>query len=102
MFKVGLLHFVFLSLTLFSIGVFGVLWQRRNLLIVLLCIELMLLAANINMVAFARHFGDVTGQLFTLLIFAVAAAESAIGLALFMVYFRLTNGLEIAKSQEEG
>lgn len=95
MFEVGLPHYLALAATLFVLGLFGLLLNRRNLLRALLSIELMLLSANINFAAFARHLDDVTGHVFVLFSFAIAAAESAIGLALFIVYFKTHHTLTI-------
>ena len=84
---ITLAHFVGLSFVVFTIGVVGVL-VRRNLLTVLMSIELILLAVNINLVAFSAFLGDLTGQIFTLFVLTVAAAEAAIGLAILVVLFR--------------
>lgn len=97
MLEVELIHYLVLAATLFSLGAFGLVLNRRNLLRALLSIELMLLAANINFAAFARHLNDVTGHVFVLFAFAIAAAESAIGLAIFIVYFRETSSLTLFK-----
>ena len=80
-------HYLFLSLALFIIGVIGVL-ARRNVFVVLLSIELMLNAVNINLAAFSRAFGEVTGQVFALFIIAVAVAEAAVGLAIVIAFLR--------------
>ena|SRR5215470_7576118 len=80
-------HYLFVSLTLFLIGVIGVV-TRRNVLIVLMSIELILNAVNINLIAFSRLFGDVAGQVFALFIIADAAAEAAVGLGIIIAFFR--------------
>jgi len=80
-------HYTVLSAALFMIGVAGVM-MRRNIIIIFMSIELILLAVNINMVAFSSHLGDIVGQVFALLVLTVAAAEAAIGLAILVVYFR--------------
>ncbi|HTA59733.1 MAG TPA: NADH-quinone oxidoreductase subunit NuoK [Candidatus Baltobacteraceae bacterium] len=80
-------HYLFLSLALFLIGAIGVI-TRRNVLIVLMSIELILNAVNINLVAFSRYFGDVAGQVFALFIIAAAAAEAAVGLGIIIAFFR--------------
>ena len=80
-------QFLVLAALLFSLGVYGVL-VRRNAVLVLLSIELMLTAVNINLVAFSSFLGDLTGQIFALLVLTVAAAEAAIGLAILVVFFR--------------
>ena len=80
-------HYLFLSLALFLIGAIGVI-TRRNVIIVLMSIELILNAVNINLVAFSRYFGDVAGQVFALFIIAAAAAEAAVGLGIIIAFFR--------------
>jgi NADH-quinone oxidoreductase subunit K len=84
---VPLSHYLFLSLALFIIGVIGVL-TRRNVIIILMSIELILNAVNINLVAFARVFGDVAGQVFAIFIITDAAAEAAVGLGIIIAFFR--------------
>ena len=85
---------LFLSFLLFSVGVAGVL-IRRNALIILMCVELMLNAANINLIAFARHSGTVAGQAFALLVMGLAAAEVAIGLALVVALYRKKDTIQV-------
>jgi NADH-quinone oxidoreductase subunit K len=85
---VGLGHYVTLGAVLFTIGVFGIFLNRKNVIIILMSIELMLLAVNINFVAFSTHLGDLVGQVFAMFVLTVAAAEAAIGLAILVVYFR--------------
>ena len=80
-------HYLFLSFVLFTIGVIGVL-SRRNVIVILMSIELILNAVNINLVAFSRHLGNVDGQIFALFIIADAAAEAAVGLGIIIAYFR--------------
>jgi NADH-quinone oxidoreductase subunit K len=80
-------HYLFLSMTLLTVGVIGVL-TRRNVIIVLMSIELILNAVNINLVAFARHLGSVDGQVFAIFIITAAAAEAAIGLGIIIAFFR--------------
>jgi NADH-quinone oxidoreductase subunit K len=80
-------HYLFLSLALLMIGVVGVL-TRRNVIIVLMSIELILNAVNINLVAFARHHGNVDGQIFAIFLITVAAAEAAVGLGIILAFFR--------------
>lgn len=84
----GLNHFLILSAVLFSIGVVGVFLNRKNLIVLLMAIELMLLAVNMNFVAFSHFLGDMGGQVFVFFILTVAAAEAAIGLAILVVLFR--------------
>lgn len=85
---IGLSHYLSLAAIVFTLGVFGIFLNRKNVIVILMSIELMLLAVNINMVAFSVHLGDLVGQIFTLFILTVAAAEAAIGLAIIVVYFR--------------
>jgi NADH-quinone oxidoreductase subunit K len=85
---IGLGHFLTVAAVLFTIGVFGIFLNRRNIIIILMSIELILLAVNINLVAFSAHLGDLVGQVFALLILTVAAAEAAIGLAILVIFFR--------------
>jgi len=83
-----LAHYLVLGAILFSLGVFGMFWNRRNLIILLMCIELVLLSVNMNFVAFSAWSGDVAGQVFVFFILTVAAAEAAIGLAILVLLFR--------------
>ena len=85
---IGLEHYLTVAATLFVIGIFGIFLNRKNVIIILMSLELMLLAVNINLVAFSSFLGDLTGQVFTLFILTVAAAEAAIGLAILVCYFR--------------
>ncbi len=85
---VGIEHFLAVAAMLFTIGVFGIFLNRKNVIVILMSIELMLLAVNINLVAFSGHLGDLMGQVFSMLVLTVAAAEAAIGLAILVVYFR--------------
>ena len=84
----SLSHYLILAAILFSIGVVGIFLNRKNLIVLLMCIELMLLAVNLNFVAFSHYLGDMAGQVFVFFILTVAAAESAIGLAILVVLFR--------------
>ncbi len=81
-------HYVMLATLIFVIGICGIFLNRKNIITILMSIELILLAVNINMVAFSVHLGDLTGQIFTMLILTVAAAEAAIGLAILVIFFR--------------
>jgi NADH-quinone oxidoreductase subunit K len=85
---IGLPHYLSVGAIMFTLGVFGIFLNRKNVIVILMSIELMLLAVNINLVAFSAFLGDLTGQIFALLILTVAAAEAAIGLAIVVVYFR--------------
>tara|TARA_B100000686_G_scaffold355008_1_gene468942 strand:+ start:3989 stop:4297 length:309 start_codon:yes stop_codon:yes gene_type:complete len=86
--EVGLGHYLTVAAILFTIGVFGIFLNRKNVIVILMSIELMLLAVNINFVAFSTHLGDLMGQVFAMFVLTVAAAEAAIGLAILVVYFR--------------
>jgi NADH-quinone oxidoreductase subunit K len=88
MLTIGLGHYLTVAAILFTMGVFGIFVNRKNIIVILMSIELILLAVNINLVAFSTHLGDITGQVFALFILTVAAAEAAIGLAILVVYFR--------------
>ena len=85
---IGLTEYLTVAAILFTIGVFGIFVNRKNVIIILMCIELILLAVNINFVAFSTHLGDIAGQVFAMFILTVAAAEAAVGLAILVVYFR--------------
>ena len=85
---IELQHFLILSSMLFLIGVFGIFLNRKNIIIILMSIELILLAVNINFVSFSYFLGDLTGQIFSLFVLTVAAAEAAIGLAILVCFFR--------------
>jgi NADH-quinone oxidoreductase subunit K len=86
--EIGTSHYLTVAAILFTIGIFGIFLNRKNVIVILMSIELMLLAVNINLVAFSVALGDLVGQVFVMLILTVAAAESAIGLAILVVYFR--------------
>ena len=86
--EVTLQHYLAVAAILFTIGVFGIFVNRKNVIVILMSIELILLSVNINMVAFSTHMNDIVGQVFALLILTVAAAEAAIGLAILVVFFR--------------
>jgi len=85
---IGLQHYLIVAAVLFTLGVFGIFLNRKNVIIILMSIELILLAVNINLVAFSTHLNDIVGQVFALLVLTVAAAEASIGLAILVVYFR--------------
>jgi NADH-quinone oxidoreductase subunit K len=88
MLQIGLSHYLAVAAILFTLGIFGIFLNRKNVIIILMSVELILLAVNINLVAFSTHLGDLTGQVFAMLVLTVAAAEAAIGLAIIVVYFR--------------
>lgn len=85
---ITLMHYLVLGAILFTLGVCGIFINRKNVITILMSIELMLLSVNINFVACSAHLGDLSGQVFTLMILTVAAAEAAIGLAILVAYFR--------------
>ena len=86
--EIGITHYLTVAAILFTLGVFGIFLNRKNVIIILMSIELMLLAVNINLVAFSVHLQDMIGQVFAMFVLTVAAAEAAIGLAILVVYFR--------------
>lgn len=88
MFDIGLTHYLVVAAILFTLGIFGIFLNRKNVIVILMSVELMLLAVNINLVAFSMRLNDLVGQVFALVVLTVAAAEAAIGLAILVVYFR--------------
>ncbi|WP_434778608.1 NADH-quinone oxidoreductase subunit NuoK [Neisseria sp. Ec49-e6-T10] len=92
---ITLTHYLVLSGLLFSISIFGIFANRKNVIVLLMSIELMLLAVNFNFIAFAQYLGDMAGQIFVFFILTVAAAESAIGLAILVLLFRTHNTINI-------
>ncbi|MBH21688.1 MAG: NADH-quinone oxidoreductase subunit NuoK [Rhodobiaceae bacterium] len=88
-------HYLVLAAILFVIGIFGVFLNKKNIIIILMSIELMLLSVNINMVAFSSFLDDIMGQIFSLLILTVAAAEAAIGLAILVIYYRNKGSISV-------
>ena len=95
MIEISLEHYLILGATIFTIGVVGIFLNRKNLIVILMCIELLLLAVNINLVSFSIFQNDLSGQIFTLFILTVAAAEAAIGLAIIVVYYRNSGSIRI-------
>lgn len=93
---VTLTHYLAVGAMLLTIGIFGVFLHRKNLIVILMAIELLLLAANLNLIAFASFAGDLTGQVFALLVLTVAAAEAAVGLAILVVFFRNRGTIDVA------
>ena len=85
---IGIEHYIIVSAILFVLGVLGIFLNRKNIIVILMAIELILLAVNINLVAFSAFLGDLVGQVFAMFVLTVAAAEAAIGLAILMIYFR--------------
>ena len=88
MLEIGLSHYLTVAAILFTLGIFGIFLNRKNVIIILMSVELILLAVNINLVAFSWQLKDLVGQIFALFVLTVAAAEAAIGLAILVVYFR--------------
>ena len=86
--EIGITHYLSVGAILFTIGVFGIFLNKKNVIIILMSIELILLAVNINLVGFSAHLGDLLGQVFAMFVLTVAAAEAAIGLAIIVVYYR--------------
>jgi NADH-quinone oxidoreductase subunit K len=95
MFEIGLSHYLTVAAVLFTLGIFGIFLNRKNVIIILMSIELMLLAINLNLVAFSAYLGDLAGQVFAMFVLTVAAAEAAIGLAILVVYFRNRGSIEV-------
>ena len=85
---IGLGHFLTVAAILFTLGVLGIFVNRKNVIVILMSVELMLLAVNINLVAFSSHLNDIVGQVFALFVLTVAAAEAAIGLAILVTFYR--------------
>ena len=92
---IGLAHYLAVAAILFTIGVFGIFVNRKNIIVILMSIELILLAVNINLVAFSVYLGNVVGQVFAMFVLTVAAAEAAIGLAIVAVTFRRTTYVDV-------
>ena len=88
MLEIGLAHYLTVAAVLFTLGIFGIFLNRKNVIVIMMSIELMLLAVNINLVSFSAYMDDLVGQMFALFILTVAAAEAAIGLAILVVFFR--------------
>jgi NADH-quinone oxidoreductase subunit K len=95
MMTIPLAHYLTLAAILFTLGVFGIFLNRKNVIVILMSIELILLAININFVAFSAYQGDLAGQVFAMFVLTVAAAEAAIGLAIVVVYFRNRGSIEV-------
>ena len=95
MLELSLNHYLAVSAILFALGAFGIFLNRKNVITILMSIELMLLSVNINMVAFSAYNGDLEGQIFSLFILTVAAAEAAIGLAIIVIYYRNKGSIRV-------
>ena len=95
MLEISLCHYLILAATIFTIGVVGIFLNRKNIIVILMSIELILLAVNINLVSFSIFMNDLAGQIFTLFILTVAAAEAAIGLAIIVIYYRNSGTIRV-------
>ncbi len=93
--EISLEHYLILAAIIFTIGIIGIFLNRKNLIVILMCIELLLLAVNINLVSFSIFLNDLNGQIFTLFILTVAAAEAAIGLAIIVLYYRNSGSIRV-------
>ena len=100
MFEIGLGHYLTLGAIIFTIGLVGIFLNRKNVIVLLMSIELILLAVNINLVSFSIFIDDLSGQIFTLFILTVAAAEAAIGLAIIVVYFRNAGTIRVEEIEK--
>jgi len=99
-FTIGINHYIILSSIIFIIGICGIFLNRKNVIIILMSIELMLLAVNINLVAFSAHLKDLLGQIFTIFTLTVAAAEASIGLAILVIFYRNKGSIEVEDISE--
>ena len=95
MFEIGLGHYLTLGAIIFTVGVVGIFLNRKNIIVILMCIELILLAVNVNLVSFSIFINDLTGQIFTLFILTVAAAEAAVGLAIIVAYYKNKGSIHV-------
>ena len=93
--EISLEHYLILAATIFTIGIIGIFLNRKNLIVILMCIELLLLSVNINLVSFSIFLNDLNGQIFALFILTVAAAEAAIGLAIIVLYYRNSGSIRV-------
>ena len=100
MIEVGLGHYLTLGAIIFSLGTLGIFLNRKNVIVILMSVELILLAVNINLVSFSIYLQDITGQIFTMLILTVAAAEAAIGLAIIVSYYRNRGSVRVEEINE--
>jgi NADH-quinone oxidoreductase subunit K len=94
---IGLSHYLTVAAILFTLAIFGIFLNRKNVIVILMSVELMLLAVNLNLVAFSAVHHDLVGQIFALIVLTVAAAEAAIGLAIIVVYFRNRGTIDVAE-----
>ena len=95
MLEITLGHYLILAATIFTIGIVGIFLNRKNIIVILMSIELILLAVNINLVSFSIYLNDLTGQIFAIFILTVAAAETAIGLAIIVIYYRNSGTIRV-------
>ena len=100
MLDIGLSHYLIVAAMLFTLGVFGIFLNRKNVIIILMSIELMLLSVNINLVSFSAFLNDLVGQVFAMFVLTVAAAEAAIGLAILVVFFRNKGSIKVEGTME--
>ena len=95
--EIGLGHYLTLAALIFTIGIIGIFLNRKNVIIILMCIELILLSVNINLVSFSIYLQNLVGQVFTMFILTVAAAEAAVGLAIIVIYFKNKGSIQVEK-----
>ena len=100
MIEIGLGHYLTLGATIFSIGLIGIFLNRKNVIVILMSVELILLSVNINLISFSIFSGDLLGQIFTMLILTVAAAEAAIGLAIIVIFYRNKGSIRVEDIHE--
>lgn len=98
--EVGLGHYLTVAAILFTLGVFGIFLNRKNIIVILMSVELVLLAVNLNLVAFSAHLNDLQGQVFALMILTVAAAEAAIGLAILVIFYRNRGSIAVEDANQ--
>ena len=100
MIEIGLGHYLSLGAIIFFLGVIGIFLNRKNVIVILMSVELILLAVNINLISFSNFSGDILGQIFTMLILTVAAAEAAIGLAIIVIFYRNKGSIRVEDIHE--
>tara|TARA_B100001123_G_C15196157_1_gene981403 strand:- start:204 stop:515 length:312 start_codon:yes stop_codon:yes gene_type:complete len=100
MIDIGLGHYLTLGAIIFSLGIIGIFLNRKNIIVILMSVELILLAVNINLISFSIFSGDIVGQIFTMLILTVAAAEAAIGLAIIVIFYRNKGSIRVEDIHE--
>jgi NADH-quinone oxidoreductase subunit K len=98
--EIGLGHYLTVAAILFTLGVFGIFLNRRNIIVILMSVELILLAVNLNLVSFSAHLQDLQGQVFALMILTVAAAEAAIGLAILVIFYRNRGSIAVEDANQ--